>query len=152
MDLTIHTNGIKRTFAGEQLMHSVSISHPNITSTIAVEMRNVHCDSRFMGHFSNGQVTDNSWKCSRQWEQYWWSPTFNESYWYPSQEVKENATSSFANVKEISSNAKWIGMKGVSTLNGTLYCRKLLNKIFLKRVNKQTQGYCLYIKLPISNE
>ena len=129
-DFTIFADGVKLTSAGQRQMHPVSISLPDITSLIAVEMRNVRSNSGFMGHFSNGQVTDTSWKCSRQWEKYWWSPSFNDSDWYSPHEIKDKAVSSFANVKEISSYAKWIGMKADNTSNKALYCRKLLSKIF----------------------
>lgn len=39
----------------------------------------------FVAHFSNGLVTDSSWKCHNEHEGGWESPTFDDSRWSPAQ-------------------------------------------------------------------
>ena len=106
------------------------ISIPDGAYLITVEMRNILGNSGFIGHFSNGQVTDNSWKSSQQFEKDWQKPSFNDNGWLPASVIKDKAASSLANIKDISSNAKWIGIASESTSKSTVYCRKLLSKFF----------------------
>ncbi len=52
---------------------------------VAVHVTDASGPAYFVAHFSNGLVTDSSWKCHYEAEAGWETPTFDDSHWSPAQ-------------------------------------------------------------------
>ena len=89
----------------------------------------------FLGGFSDGNVTDSSWKCTRNFDNQWKSPTFNDSAWPAALATRGQGNENNGNQWDVQPNvpiyAKWIWADFYHTgRNGPVivYCRKRLGK------------------------
>ena len=73
---------------------------------------------------STGVVTDDTWKCSRQYNTDWHLSSFNDAAWAPARVLGANDGSYADAVTTISPDAKWIWF--YNTAYTGVYCRKKL--------------------------
>lgn len=76
---------------------------PGFTKVVSVKGMSASLDSGILGSFSNGLVTNESWKCSLHWFLGWSSPDFDDSPWSAAVVVAE-----YGNIPGIDPAAKWI--------------------------------------------
>ena len=95
---------------------------PGDTRVVSVEGRNTILDSGILGSFSNGLVTNESWKCSNIWSPGLNSPDFDDSQWSAAVVVAEHGASPWGDIKGIDLAAKWI-WTSLSQGYDTAYCR-----------------------------
>ena len=65
-----------------------------------------------LGSFSNGMVTDESWKCDTVKYPKWHSPDFDDSNWPAAVEVSKHGDAPLGKITGIASTAKWIWTAG----------------------------------------
>ena len=76
-------------------------------------------------------VTDQNWKCTKEYVENWMSPTFNDDTWESASISGTNSASDIHKlVSDISPNAKWIWTSNFSgsTIDKTVYCRGYFSK------------------------
>lgn len=95
---------------------------PGDTRVVSVEGRNTLWDSGILGSFSNGLVTNESWKCSNIWSPGLNFPDFDDSQWPAAVAVAENGFSPWGYINGIDLAAKWI-WTSLSQGYDTVYCR-----------------------------
>ena len=84
-----------------------------------------------LGNFSDGNVTDGSWKCSSvKPSDQWISSTFDDSSW-PNALATEGQGGKWPNQPNIANNAKWIWAGNSYVYNGSTsniaYCRRKID-------------------------
>ena len=85
-----------------------------------------------IGNFSNGAVTDSSWKCTRDLSDGWTLPTFDDSTWPDAIATKGQGDKIWGVLPTIARNAKWIWIGPYETVKPsvTVYSRKRLGKTY----------------------
>ena len=73
-----------------------------------------------LGSFSNGMVTNSSWKCEDDEYSGWNSPDFDDSSWPAAVEVATHGVNPWKIISGIASTAKWIWTAGDPS---NVYCR-----------------------------
>ena len=73
-----------------------------------------------LGSFSNGMVTNSSWKCKDDEYSGWNSPDFDDSSWPAAVEIATHGAGPWHNITGIASTAKWIWTAGNPD---KVYCR-----------------------------
>ena len=81
---------------------------PGNTKVIAVAAKNTHFPPGILGSFSNGLVTNSSWKCSEQLLQGWNSRDFDDRSWPAALEMKRHGDGPWGYIAGIDPSAKWI--------------------------------------------
>ena len=91
-------------------------------NTRVISVAGVDRGSKFgiLGSFSNGLVTDTSWKCSNNFNPGWNSPDFDDSSWPAAKEVAKHGDNPWGNIDGIAPTAKWIWTAGD---DDDVYCR-----------------------------
>ena len=82
-----------------------------------------------LGSFSDGDVTDASWKCTKTYSDGWNKSIFDDSAWPAAHAMIMNGdpSSPWPSATNIASNAKWIWAGSYqSPTTSIVYCRKLL--------------------------
>ena len=113
--------------AYDDLNEATRIIIPNGTKVFAIHAKDYYYDEGILGSFSNGQVTDATWKCRLSPVlSEWASADFDDSSWpaavkhadYDSKPWKKK-------IQNISDDAKWISTTYTdNTKNGSeVYCR-----------------------------
>ena len=94
---------------------------PGNTRVISVEGRDISHQYGILGSFSNGMVTNASWKCSNVKEPGWSCPDFDDSNWPAAVEVAKHGDMPWRDIAGIASTAKWIWTADKEDDN--VYCR-----------------------------
>ena len=109
---------------------------PEDTLVIAIKIQNNNHNTlaKVIGQFSNGLITDNTWKCSPQYTTNWNKIYFDDSQWPPAAESLDiiNGTNDLVSNEKQNSfgGAKWIHSNEIYVRNNVTYCRKHLSKSF----------------------
>ena len=105
---------------------------PETTTVIAVKINDYHSVvGGFLGSFSDGSVTDSSWKCTRAYSKSWNLASFDDSDWPAAVATRGQGDRIWGTQPNIAKNAKWIWAGSYETKNPTVtvYCRKKLGKL-----------------------
>ena len=97
---------------------------PSGTKVVAIHAKDHGGPEGILGSFSNGQVTDATWKChSSPVPSEWASADFNDSSWPAAVEHRDHGSAPW-NIKtqNISDDAKWIWTKD-NLVDNEVYCR-----------------------------
>lgn len=95
---------------------------PGNTRVISVKAKPVRFQHGILGSFSNGLVTNESWKCTDDYYLGWNIPYLDDSNWPAAMVVAKHGASPWAKtIAGISSTAKWIWTAGPGF--DTVYCR-----------------------------
>ena len=106
---------------------AITVTIPGNVSVIAVKIVNTGGAGGLLGNFSDGSVTDDSWKCSSITPPDQWTlSTFDDSSWPSALATKVHDEQEVT--PKITNKAKWIwiGTTYYSDLSITVYCRKKL--------------------------
>ena len=115
------------------------------THVIGIKCKDTGGQAMTLASFSNGQVTDGSWKCSRTYEDGWSSPYFDDSTWDKAFEIAPNVAKTWPwhQIPGISASAKYIWLKKWNNVGKhTVYCRKVINPPPGKSQFSQLIKYC----------
>ena len=94
---------------------------PGDTRVISVLGKDSGVAYGILGSFSNGLVTNESWKCSSDLYPGWNSPDFDDRHWPHAVVVGKHGVSPWHNIPGIAQTAKWIWAAGKYT--DKVYCR-----------------------------
>lgn len=98
---------------------AINFAIPNSTRVVAIAATGI--PASIIGSFSDGLVTDSTWKCSTKNESKWALPEFDDERWEEAEETSPQKEGTNG-ITEISSKAKWIRItEDDSTQN--MYCR-----------------------------
>ena len=99
-----------------------------------------------LGSFSDGRVTDSTWKCTRNYFNQWQLATFDDRAWPAAEASREQGDVSWGTNQNIASNAKWIwaGRYISSYKNTIVYCRKKLGNHVMFHSIKIAYMTCIY--------
>ena len=114
--------------AYDDLNEATRIIIPNGTKVFAIHAKDYYYDEGILGSFSNGQVTDATWKChSSPVPNEWSSTDYDDSSWPAAVEHWDHGSSGWGiKIQNIADDAKWIWTKKYIRDN-EVYCRvKLL--------------------------
>lgn len=119
---------------GQELGHhddwtkTLTVTVPYNTKVIAVMIIDYGVIGGLLGSFSDGRVTDSSWKCTRNYFNQWQLATFDDRAWPAAEASREQGDVNWGIHPNIASNAKWIWAgRYVSAYKNTIvYCRKKL--------------------------
>lgn len=93
---------------------------PGDTRVISVKGKDWGSQFGILGSFSNGLVTNESWKCSSVLYSGWNSPDFNDQLWPFAKVVGNHGDSPWGFIASIAQTAKWIWTAGQYD---DVYCR-----------------------------
>ena len=93
---------------------------PGNTRVISVNGIDKGAAFGILGSFSNGMVTNASWKCDTVKYLGWNSPDFDDSNWPAAREVAKNGDTPWKIIAGIASTAKWIW---TARQPDNVYCR-----------------------------
>ena len=108
------------------IANRITVTIPDNTKLIAVKAVDYNNYAGFIGSFSNGAVTDGSWKCSRDLVTDWQKLNFDDSKWSAPTATRDNGDLS---AKDIAKSAKWIWAGAYNDAKTTVYCRKRLGEL-----------------------
>ena len=96
---------------------------PSGTKVVAIHAKDHGYVAGILGSFSNGQVTDATWKChSSPVPSEWASADFDDSCWPAAVEHGDHGSAPWGRIMNISDDAKWIWTKDNDGDN-EVYCR-----------------------------
>ena len=109
---------------------TIKVTLPETTKVVAVKINDYGVIGGLLGSFSDGNVTDHSWKCSREYSESWNLPSFDDSAWPTAIATRGQGDSVWGTQPNIAKNAKWIwaGPYETKTSSVTVYCKKRLGK------------------------
>ena len=110
---------------------TTTVTIPETTKVIAAKINDYdNVVGGFLGSFSDGSVTDSSWKCTRNYSDEWKLSTFDDSAWPAAVATRGQGDRTWGTQPQIANNAKWIWAGSYETVNPTVtvYCRKRLGK------------------------
>ena len=101
---------------------------PKNTQSVTIKVRKYsnHEKVGILASFSNGNVTDGSWRCVNSTTCNWESNSCSSVMWESASVVPNNGVSTPARYPEIASNAKWIWISYHSPAN--VWCKKTFGK------------------------
>ena len=99
---------------------AVTYSVPGDTRVISVAGQDWAVPFGVLGSFSNGLVTNESWRCSSTLSPGWNSPDFDDQQWPFAVVVGNHGDSPWGFISGIASKAKWIWTSGQYS---DVYCR-----------------------------
>ena len=108
---------------------AITVTALTNATVVAVKILDYGGFAGFLGSFSDGSVTDSSWKCTTTAvSNNWTLPTFDNSAWPFAVATLINGDGPWGILTEIASNAKWIwsGSYVTGDAGATAYCRKML--------------------------
>ena len=131
----IYANGVEighftfPTSGAALLAYDNPVTIPDNTSVVAVHIHNNGGLGGLLGSFSDGRVTDGSWKCTREFSEDWKSPSFDDSNW-PAAATRDQDNPEWAKMTKVASSAKWIFAGSFSDDQISVYCRtRIVSKI-----------------------
>ena len=96
---------------------------PSGTKVVAIHAKDHGGVAAILGSFSNGQVTDATWKCHLYpVPSKWASADFNDSFWPAAVVHKQGSTVWGTKIQNISNDAKWIWTED-KDVDNEVYCR-----------------------------
>jgi hypothetical protein len=119
----------------------ITLNFPTSTVVLGVKVTNTFIDGGLLGSLSDGHttyiVTDNTWRCTRDYHDDWAAPDFDDNTWPRAEPVSQGESvegHTWNRVQQIAPNAQWI-WNGPWTIERdafqfpvvTIYCRKTLN-------------------------
>lgn len=109
---------------------TLTVTVPSPTKVIAVKIVDNAVVGGFLGSFSDGTVTDKSWKCTRTYYDGWNAPEYDDSAWPAAVDTRGQPDATWGAITGVASNAKWIWSGSYSTVGSsvTVYCRKKISK------------------------
>ena len=109
---------------------TIKVTVPQTTFVLAVKIYDYGVVGGLLGSFSDGSVTDSSWKCTRTYSESWNLPLFDDSAWPAAVATRGQGDSIWGTQPSIAKNAKWIwaGAYETKSPSVTVYCRKQLSK------------------------
>ena len=93
---------------------------PGNTRVLSVAGESIGGPLGILGSTSNGQVTNETWKCSSVLSSGWNSPDFDDQSWPLAKVLAKHGEGSWKTLKGIAMTAKWIWG---DTNSNTAYCR-----------------------------
>ena len=100
---------------------------PNNTQSVTIKVRKYSNQKvGILASFSNGNVTDGSWRCVNSTTCNWESNSCSSVMWESASVVRNSAVSTPARYPEIASNAKWIWISYHPPAN--VWCKKTFGK------------------------
>ncbi len=112
---------------------TLTVTVPANTKVIAVKITDVGIVGGLLGSFSDGSVTDETWKCTRTVPQHtcWEKPDFDDSAWPAALATEIHGAEPWGWRPLISHSAKWLWNLQYPTIgaSSTVYCRKRLGYI-----------------------
>ena len=81
---------------------------PENTRVISVQAKDFGSQYGILGSFSNGLVTNASWKCTSISYPAWSSPDFDDSDWPAAEEIAKHGVRPWGTFSGIATTAKWI--------------------------------------------
>ena len=108
---------------------AITVTIPNTAIAVAAQVFDSGSWGGLLGSFSDGHVTDSSWKCTQIHSDGWNGSTFNDSTWPAAMATMKNGDLPWGIATNISSTAKWIWTGSYNSPMGTyttVYCRKQL--------------------------
>ena len=97
---------------------------PSGTKVVAIHAKDHGGPEGILGSFSNGQVTDATWKChSFPVPSEWASADFNDSSWPAAVEHADHGSRPRYRIMNISDDAKWIWTENNTNQGSEVYCR-----------------------------
>ena len=98
---------------------------PSGTKVVAIHAKDHGGPEGILGSFSNGQVTNATWKChSSPVPIEWASAEFDDSSWPAAVEHKDHGSSTPSNkIQNVSDDAKWIWTTDNTNNGSEVYCR-----------------------------
>lgn len=94
---------------------------PGNTRVISVTAKAWGFKHGILGSFSNGLVTNESWKCTKDLYPGWNTPEFDDGNWPAAVVLGKHGVTPWGNIAGISTSAKWIWTAGPGF--DTIYCR-----------------------------
>ena len=116
---------------------TVSCTVPGNTKVVAVMIKDFWGGvGGLLGSFSDGTITDNTWKCTRTYSEQWNLATFDDNAWPAAVATRGQEDVIGGPKSDIASNAKWIWAGPYETNADVVivYCRKKMGKSFLANV------------------
>ena len=98
---------------------AINFAIPNSTRVVAIAATGK--GASIIGSFSDGVVTDSTWKCSSDKEPEWALPEFQDDQWKEAEETSPEKGGTNG-MTEISSKAKWIHITADDSKQN-LFCR-----------------------------
>lgn len=99
---------------------AINFAIPNSTRVVAIAATGIPRAS-IIGSFSDGVVTDSTWKCNSDKEPQWALPEFQDDQWKKAEETSPEKGGTNG-MTEISSKAKWIHITADDSKQN-LFCR-----------------------------
>ena len=93
---------------------------PGNTRVLSVAGKNYGGDLGILGSTSNGQITNETWKCSSVLSSNWTSPDFDDQGWPLAKVIANHGVSPWGTIRGIAKTAKWIW---ANNNEHTVYCR-----------------------------
>ena len=110
-----------------------TVSIPHTATILAAQITDADNTGGFLGSLSDGNVTDNSWKCTTIFFNGWNTPQFDDRTWPYATTTKKNGDPPWGTLPSILSNAEWIWAGPYDAgIQWTVYCRKILGSFFLE--------------------
>ena len=94
---------------------------PGNSRVISVAGKDAGSEFGILGSFSNGLVTNESWKCSSVLYPGWNSPDFDDRQWPYAVVIKNHGDSPWGFINGIAKTAKWIWTAGQD--DNEVFCR-----------------------------
>ncbi len=96
---------------------------------LAVEVSRWYDFGGLAGSFSDGRVTDASWKCSSQKSSRWYDVSFDDNAWKPTNAISRQQKQVFCLFITPAAQWLWMAKSNYRKAYGqTIYCRKRLCK------------------------
>jgi len=101
---------------------AITFAIPNSTRVVAIAATGK--GASIIGSFSDGVVTDSTWKCKSKKEPKWALPEFDDEHWEEAEETSPQKGGTNGRT-EISSKAKWIHITADDSNDSkqNMYCR-----------------------------
>ena len=93
---------------------------PGNTRVLSVAGQDYGVAFGILGSISNGQVTNETWKCSSVLYPGWTSPAFDDQDWPFARVIAKHGASPWGTIHGIAETAKWIW---ANNNEDTVYCR-----------------------------
>ena len=111
--------------AYDDLNEATRIIIPSGTKVFAIHAKDYSYDEGILGSFSNGQVTDATWKCRLSPVlSEWASADFDDSSWPAAVKHADHGSAPWEKkIQNIADDAKWIWTKDYEPEGSEVYCR-----------------------------
>ena len=106
-EMTVYVDGSLEVSNNDwQTVSTVTLS--TVPILVAIHCTDLHVVEGILAHFSDGQGTDDSWKCSHEYETDWNQPGFDDSAWEQAREIEQYPEGVWGTLSGMSGNPYWI--------------------------------------------